>query len=303
RVDALPTNDGRTAAKTMRDLERLAKGARPFFVACGFAKPHMPFYSPAPAWKPYPIKEIELAEYRERPLGIPFAARRINEQRGYVPMNHKLSRKLKYNSDLYHRHMRQGYYASITHADDLLGRLLDKLEELRISDNTYVVVIGDHGWLLGEHNEWAKNTLLYEALRTAMWVAGPGVVQNKSADTFVEFVDIYPTLCELVGIQITPSTINGKSFSKVLKSPSAEHRQHAYSRFEKGDAITTDKFQYVLWKLDDGTEEALLVDRHKDPHAKENISGKPVYRDTESELRDEVLKRIAEAKNVQLSSP
>ncbi|MEM7391877.1 MAG: sulfatase-like hydrolase/transferase, partial [Verrucomicrobiota bacterium] len=122
-------------------------------------------FQAAPTWKPYPLKSIQRAEHRSRPIGMPLAAREIHEQFADVPMTHDLSRVIRYNTDLYHRYMRQGYYASVTHADDLLGRILDKVTSLGLDENTYVVVLGDHGWLLGEHNEWAKNTLLHEALR------------------------------------------------------------------------------------------------------------------------------------------
>ena len=295
RVAALNSHDGRIAKKTMDDLERLAGSDQPFFIACGFAKPHMPFYSPAPTWKPYPISSIEIAEHRERPIGIPNAARIANEQDAYVPMNHDLTKRLEYNSDLYHKFMRQGYYASVTHADDLLGRLLDKLDELDLSDNTYIVVIGDHGWLLGEHNQWAKNVLLHEALRTAMWISGPGVQPDSAAKTFVEFVDIHPTLCELAQIEFANNSVNGKSFVELFQAPSAIHREHAYTKFQRGDAITSADYQYVRWTLDDGSQESLLIDRQKDPLAKVNVSGKSEYELDEANLENAVAERIRAA--------
>ncbi|MEM8911774.1 MAG: sulfatase [Planctomycetota bacterium] len=295
RVDPMMTNDGLITRKTLDDLERFADADRPFFIACGFAKPHMPFYSPAATWKPYPLKSIGIAEHRRRPHGMPLAARAVHEQFAYVPMKHDLSRAIKYNTDLYHRHMRQGYYASVTHADDLVGRLLDKLTELDIADNTYVIVLGDHGWLLGEHNEWAKNTLLHEALRTAMWIRGPGIAKSESADTFIEFVDIHPTLCELANIPLDSSTIDGKSFAEVLESPQARHREHAYTRFDQGDSVSSKDFQYGLWTLDDGTQQAWLTDRRVDPLATKNVSGEASYIEIENKLRDVVLRRIDQA--------
>ncbi|MEM9479320.1 MAG: family 43 glycosylhydrolase [Verrucomicrobiota bacterium] len=295
RVDPMETNDGLIAAKTMADLERLAESDKPFFIACGFAKPHMPFYSPAPTWKPYPLKGITTAEHRVRPEGMPTASRQIHEQFAYVPMMHDLSREIKYNTDLYHRYMRQGYYASVTHADDLLGRILDKMESLGLDKNTYVVVLGDHGWLLGEHNEWAKNTLLHEALRTAMWMTGPSVSKNAAANTFVEFVDIHPTLCELAGIEVDPTTIHGKSFVNVLRDPDSNHRDHAYTRFQLGDTLSSKDFQYALWTLEDGSEQALLIDRNKDPLGKKNVSGDSAYADVETKLRELTRGKIRKA--------
>lgn len=271
RIDPMESHDGLIAKKTMDDLERLSKGDRPFFIACGFAKPHMPFYAPESAWKPYKLPKIELAEWRERPAPAPQALRQIREQFAYVTMNHALTKPLPYNKDLYHRHMRQGYYACVTHADDLTGRILDKLAELGLEENTVVVVLGDHGWLLGEHNEWAKNQLLPEALRTALWMRGPGITKGQAAETFVEFVDIHATLCELAGIEA--DGIDGRSFATVLEDPSASHRDHAYTRFGPGDAITTATHYYARWKTPEHGTERLLIDLETDPLGKRNLAG------------------------------
>ncbi|MEM0970782.1 MAG: sulfatase-like hydrolase/transferase, partial [Verrucomicrobiota bacterium] len=292
KIDPLQTNDGLIAQKTMNDLKRLAKGDRPFFIACGFAKPHMPFYSPAQTWKPYPLDSVALAGHRARPEGMPQAARVVLEQNAYIPMTHKLDQLLSYNSNLYHRYMRQGYYASVTHADDLLGRILDQMERLGLQENTYLVILGDHGWLLGEHNEWAKNTLLHEALRTALWIQGPGVAQNAAVDTFVEFVDLHPTLCALAGITFDPHLMHGQDFRHLLTEPKSDHRPHAYTRFEQGDALTTDDFFFALWETEEHGTERLLIDRQSDPHGQRNVAENAAYQEVVRELEAEVRKRI-----------
>ncbi|MEN1678047.1 MAG: sulfatase [Planctomycetota bacterium] len=295
---AMETHDGLIAAKTLADLERLAGGDRPFFLACGFAKPHMPFFSPAATWAPYPLRGIDLATHRQRPIGFPLASRPVKEQFAYVPMTHNLSRELRYNSDPYHRHMRQGYYASVTHADDLLGRLLDKVDELGLRDNTLVLVLGDHGWLLGEHNEWAKNQLLHEALRTAFWMQGPGVAEGAAAETFVEFADIYPTLCELAGIEVEPRSINGRSFAAVLNEPATKHRTGAYTRFEQGDVLTTADHFFGVWQSEQHGEEVLLIDRKADPLGVKNVAADAAYGDMVSELKGQLRQRIQSARSV-----
>ena len=275
RVAPLESHDGLIAQKTMADLERLAGGDKPFFLACGFAKPHMPFYSPVPTWEPYPLDSIALAPHRERPDPAPKSLRQVREQFAYMAWDHDLTRELPYNSDDYHRHMRQGYYANVSHADDLTGRILDKLTELGLDENTIVVVLGDHGFLLGEHNEWAKNQLLHEALRTALWMRGPGVNKGGAVDSFVEFVDIHPTLCELAGIDYDAGSINGRSFVPVLADPQAAHRDHAYTRFEHGDAPTSKDHFYVRWRSKANGEETLLIDRAHDPEGVRNVAADP----------------------------
>ena len=291
RIPTLESHDGTIAAKTMKDLERLGGSGKPFFIACGFAKPHMPFYAPAEAWEPYRLPKIGLAPFRERPADAPAALRQVTEQFAYIPATHDFARVLKYNTDPYHRHMRQGYYACVTHADKLLGMLLDKLDSLKLADNTVVVVLGDHGWILGEHNEWAKNQLYPEALRTALWMKGPGV-SHGAAKTFVEFVDIHPTLCDVAGIPYDKESINGRSFAAVLADPSAGHRDHAYTRFGPGDAITTDGYFFSRWNTPEQGKQTLLIDLKKDPLGKRNVAADPenasVIHDMERKLADKI---------------
>ncbi|MEM9701326.1 MAG: sulfatase [Planctomycetota bacterium] len=295
-VDFLETHDGRIAAKTMDDLERLSAGERPFFLACGFAKPHMPFFSPQETYDLYPRKEIALAPHRAFPQPKPATLREIKEQFAYVPMTLDFKREVKYNTIEYHRRMRQGYYASVSLADELLGRLLDKLEETGQAENTVVVVLGDHGWLLGEHNQWAKNTLLHDALRTALWMKGPGVAKGAAAESFVEFVDIHATLCELAEIDIPAETIHGKSFTNLLADPAAAHRDHAYTRFGPGDSIASATHHYVRYRDSKGNESALLIDFQSDPLGKVNHSGEAAYAAVEENLSSKLDAKIATAK-------
>ena len=293
----MESHDGLIASKTMDDLERLSKGGKPFFIACGFAKPHLPFFAPESAWEPYKLPKIALADWRQRPEPTPKALRQVREQFGYVAMNHALTREIPYNNDLYHRHMRQGYYACVTHVDDLTGRLLDKLDQLELTENTVVVVLGDHGWLLGENGEWAKNQLLPEALRPALWMRGPGIAAGKSVDTFVEFVDIHPTLCELAGIGVDAGTIDGRSFAAVLTDPNATHRDHAYTRFGPGDALTTASHFYVKWKTPANGEERMLIDLKTDPLAKRNIAGEAAQKERIGELDRQLAAKLRQARD------
>ncbi|NNJ27111.1 sulfatase [Alienimonas chondri] len=294
-VDPLDTSDGKIAAKTMADLERFAKNDKPFFIACGFAKPHMPFFSPEDTYKTYPLKQIALAEHRRMPQPQPAGLRGVREQNAYVPMTPDFSREVTYNTDEYHRRMRQGYYASVSHADDLLGRVMDKLEATGLAENTVVVILGDHGWLLGEHDQWAKNTLLHDALRTALWMSGPGVPQGAAVPSYVEFVDLHPTLCELADIAIAAGEVHGESFVATLKDPNAPHRDHAYTRFKPGDSITSADYQYVRYRDPRGRKSALLIDRKNDPLGMTNHAGEPAYAEIEADLSAKLDAKIAKA--------
>ncbi|MEM7601521.1 MAG: sulfatase [Verrucomicrobiota bacterium] len=301
KVEPLESHDGRIAQKTMEDMERLSKDEKPFFIACGFAKPHMPFFSPKATWNPYALDDIAIASHRERPVPGPLSLRVVREQFAYLPMSHDLSERLEYNSDSYHRHMRQGYYASVTHADDLMGRIFARMDALGLSENTVVVVVGDHGWLLGEHNEWAKNQLLHEALRTAMWMKGPGVSSGGAVESFVEFVDLLPTLCEMAEIEIDENDIHGRSFVPVLRKPDTQHRDHAYTRFETGDAISSKDHFYVRWNSKEHGRETLLIDRKKDPHGITNMGNDPSYTKAALELESKVKAKVRASTSLPVS--
>lgn len=294
KIDPMKTVDGLIAAKTIADLKRMSDDDKPFFIACGFAKPHMPFFSPVESYSHYPLDSIQLALHRERPKPVPAGMREVKEQFAYLPMTHDYSRRLEYNSDDYHRHMRQGYYASVSHADDLTGRILDQLKALDLAENTVITVIGDHGWLLGEHNQWAKNQLLHDALRTAMWMQGPGIKKGGAVDSFVEFVDIYPTLCEMARIDLSSQTVHGKSFGALLQNPELDHRENAYTRFESGDALSAKDHYFVSWRK---PREALLIDRLKDPLGKANVAKDEAYSKVKQELQKQLDERISVAES------
>ncbi|MEM1061824.1 MAG: sulfatase [Planctomycetota bacterium] len=300
-IDPLLAHDGLIAAKTMSDLERLAAGDKPFFIACGFAKPHMPFYAPRESWEYYTLSEVALAEHRRPPLPTPGTYRNVREQFAYEPMTHDFTRPLPYNSDGYHEHMRQGYYACVTFVDGLVGHILEKLDKLSLADDTIVVTVGDHGWLLGEHDEWAKNQLLHEAVRTAMWMRGPGIARGAEADTFVEFVDIHPTLCGLAGIPYDAKSIHGREFTAVLKEPGSEYRTHAYTRFDAGDAVATKDYFFVRYESSAHGLEYLLVDRDTDPDHQHNVAADASYATVVGELDDLTLSKIETASGLSVS--
>lgn len=136
--------DGQTADKTVNDLRRLAKMDKPFFMACGFVRPHLPFYAPKKYWDLYDRDGIELAGNPYRPKNAPEALTGSGEFGSYHDRN------IEYNSTKFHRIARHGYYACVSYADALVGRLLSTLDELGLRENTIVVLWGNHGWNLGE---------------------------------------------------------------------------------------------------------------------------------------------------------
>ena len=159
--------DGQVAAKTIKDLQRLKKTGRPFFLACGFVRPHMPFYAPRKYWDLYQRDKIKLADNRSRPRNAPHSLKGSREYTGYHLAGYKV------NSDDWHRMMRHGYYASVSYVDQLIGNVLAELTRLDLAKNTIVVIWGDHGWHLGEHNFWGKHNTMHLSLRVPLIIRVP----------------------------------------------------------------------------------------------------------------------------------
>ena len=178
--------DGEVADKTIADLKRMKKEGQPFFIACGFIKPHLPFYAPKKYWDLYDRKSISVADNQFRPKNAPKGLKGSGETHSYHDRN------MKYNSDEWHRSMRHGYYACVSYIDAQVGRVLQTLDEQELRDNTIVILWGDHGWHLGEHNFWGKHNVMHLATRSPMMISGPGVNARGECNRLVELVDIYP---------------------------------------------------------------------------------------------------------------
>ncbi|MDE0840176.1 MAG: sulfatase, partial [Kiritimatiellae bacterium] len=157
--------DGQVAEKTIEDLKRMKALDKPFFLACGFIRPHLPFYAPKKYWDLYDREEIALADNQYRPQNSPKSLKGSGEFRKYH------NRNIKLNSDEWHRDMRHGYYACVSYVDALLGRVLQTLDELELRENTIIVLWGDHGWHLGEHNFWGKHNVMHLSTRSPMIIA------------------------------------------------------------------------------------------------------------------------------------
>ena len=187
----------------------------------------------------------------------------------------------------------QAYYASITFADAQLGRILDALDELGLSENTIVLLTSDHGYHMGEHGHWQKSTLFENATRVPLIIAGPGVLAAGSAtDCPTEMVDFYPTLAELAGLE-TPSYLSGVSLVPVLTNPQARVRPAAFTQYADGYSIRTERYRYTMWG-DQGSGGAELYDHLSDPRELHNLAGQPELAELESELRALLEERVAQ---------
>lgn len=280
--DAYP--DGKTAAKTIEDLRRLKNAAKPFFLACGFIKPHLPFYAPKRYWDLYDRGEIQIAGNRTSPAHAPGELKGSAEFRTYHLADYDE------NTEAFHRMMRHGYLACTSYVDKLVGDVLAELDRLGLAENTVVVLWGDHGWHLGEHNFWGKHNTMHLSLRVPLIIRVPGKSPG-STQALVETSDIFPTLCVLAGVGI-PTTVQGRAFARLLDEPAGSFREAAYSRFGNGDAIVTARFNYT--RFGNGNSE-MLYDRQEDPQENTNVAGRPEYATTLGKMRRHLGQRTAEA--------
>lgn len=272
--------DGRVATETIKRLRAAAAHPeKPFFIAAGMARPHLPFCVPKKYWDLYDPRKLPMPEYEKAPEGAPAEAqKRDGEIAQYKPVpDHENGTY----ADPLKRNLIHGYYASTSYCDAQIGRIIDALDETGLAKNTIVVLWGDHGFHLGELGIWTKHVNYEIANHIPLIFVAPGVTRpGTSTRQLAETVDIYPTLAELAGLPAPkgPQPIDGSSLVPVLKDPEARVDDHAYHCFMKqrlGRAIRTERYRYVEWRNPDHpeTEAAIeLYDYSDGPVEKRNLA-------------------------------
>ena len=270
--------DGNNVEYAIRQLRRLKD--KPFFMAMGFYKPHLPFNAPKKYWDLYRRQDIRLADNPFVPKDAPsYATTNWGELRNYYgipkqgPCPDELARQLIH-----------GYYACVSYTDAMIGRLLDELDRLGLRDNTAIILWGDHGWKLGEHAGWCKHTNFELDTHVPMILSVPGMTTaGQRTRALTEFVDIYPTLCEACGLSL-PKHLEGVSVMPLVARPSRPWKKAAFSQYPRGKvtgySMRTERFRYTEWQ-NRKTGEVLareLYDHERDPHENVNAAGQPQYR-------------------------
>lgn len=276
--------DGRVAREAIKRLQaakqRRDEHGTPFLIAAGFARPHLPFSVPKKYWDLYNPSTLPLPKFENLPKNAPkVAGKRGGEITNYKPV--PTDRNANYSEEL-KRDLIHGYYASMSFVDSQIGKVLDELERLRLTENTIVVLWGDHGFHLGDLGIWTKHTNYEQANRIPILVVAPGVTEpGASTHQLAESVDIFPTLAELAGLpnpQSVPQPVDGVSLVPVLKKSTARVRDHAYHAYPKqklGRAIRTERYRYVEWRAWDGADESVeqeLYDYQTDPLETQNLA-------------------------------
>lgn len=289
--------DGAQTTLAIERLKLLSKSTSPFFLSVGYYKPHLPFTAPKKYWDLYNEKDLPIASNPFIPKNAPeFAVHGDLELRSYDDQ-HDLPTPLQSPLPVdKQRALIHGYYASVSYMDAQIGRLLDELDRLGLTKNTIIVLWGDHGWKLGEHNSWAKQTNYEIDTRVPLIVSGKNVkAKNEKSKALVELVDIYPSLCEMAGLKI-PASLQGKSFYPLTQNPQLTWKNAAFSQFllghfpakdigkndRMGYTIRTHQYRYVEWYTwkDGKRGEKIaqeLYDELNDPIENNNLSGENKY--------------------------
>ncbi|MCF8380585.1 MAG: sulfatase [Bacteroidales bacterium] len=245
--------DGQICNNALGYMKELAGKDEPFFLAVGFKRPHLPFAAPKKYWDLYDRDKVQLAEY-QKPVkdGVSIAYHNHGELQSYsdIPV-------LESFSDIFsnllteekQRELIHGYYASISFIDAQIGKLLSQLKELGLEENTIIVLWGDHGWHLGDHALWCKHTNFEQATRVPFIISSPGSKQGEYHYP-VEFVDIFPTLCDANGLEI-PAQLQGASLVPALKNLNHKVKEYAVSQFDRGPnhgySLRNDRYRLTIW--------------------------------------------------------
>jgi arylsulfatase A-like enzyme len=270
--------DGDAANMGIAQLREHAKSPdKPFFLAVGFANPHVPWISPKKYWDLYDPAKFELATNEFVPKYAPdFAATSGTDFRGYrgVPAGDL--------PDAYKRQCLHGYFAAISYVDAQVGRLLATLEETGLAKNTIVVFWSDHGYYMGEHTWWGSKHNNYEgATRNCFIVATPAMkTAGSKTQALVQAVDIAPTLTELCGLPANQG-FQGTSLKPILDDPNASVNNAAFSWYPKegwlGVAMRTDKWRYVEWTKKGEPVQRELYNMVHDKQNDLNVADKPEH--------------------------
>lgn len=279
QVDDTTYWDGKTADYAVTKIGQLAPKEQPFFLAIGFAKPHLPFNAPEKYWALYDKADIQLPPTYYRAEGTPDAIHHnFGELRSYAGVPEDDILPEDYAKKLIH-----GYYASVSFMDAQLGRVLDALEASGEADNTIIVFWGDHGWNLGDHAMWCKHTPFNTSLRVPLIFSGPGYKPGRSSG-MVEYVDVFPTLCDLAGLE-KPTQLQGKSLVPLIDDPNQEWSDAVFTRWKEADNITTTRYAYTEWYDDEGNRFArTLFDHITDSLEVNNLAEKPEFLPVVEEL-------------------
>ncbi|MEM9161270.1 MAG: sulfatase [Verrucomicrobiota bacterium] len=286
--------DGAIANTGIVELEKLKDTKKPFFLALGFLKPHLPFVAPQKYWDLYDREDIIAAANQAFPEGAPDCALTdYAEGRTYsgIPLKGPIS--LETQRELIH-----GYMACVSYVDAQIGRVIAKLKEIGLYEETAIVLWGDHGFHLGDKQIIGKHTTYEEATRSPLIIANAGLKRGLRTNTPANLVDVYPTLCSIMGLKL-PRKLDGKDLTSVLTGREDKAQEYAASIYPRNGywavAIRTEQYRYIGWykgkrsesgsmRFEKKPEFFELYDYAADPLESKNLAGDKAYAKIEKRL-------------------
>jgi arylsulfatase A-like enzyme len=290
--------DGAFTSAALDRMEESVKNNEPLFLALGYHKPHLPFVAPKKFWDLYDREEITLAAYQQKAQNSPgYAYHNGMELRNYsdVPLKGAIEEDKQ-------RELIHGYYASVSYIDAQIGKVLDKIEELGIGNNTIIVLWGDHGWHLGDHGLWCKHTNFEQATAAPLIVSAPGFKGGQSTVSMTEFVDIFPTICDLANVAI-PENLDGASLVPLMINPEIKVKDFSISQYPRGEhmgySMRNNQYRLTIWMkketLNTDSFQASLVksvelyDYKSDPEERVSLASDPSYKATVDKMTDSFI--------------
>ena len=267
-VDDDELEDGKIANAAVEVLTEIKD--KQFFLAVGFNKPHLPFYAPSRYFNLYTTQDFKLPIDSSLPRNAPNIAsnpkgmKAYQDISDYPPFSEEKTLELT-----------RAYAANVSYIDALVGRVLNQLDTLNLTENTIILFWGDHGFHLGEHGLWRKNTLFENSVRSPLIVSMPKQIHiGATTDALVELVDIYPTLCDACQLPI-PTEVEGISMVPVIEEPTQQWKAAAFSQLRRGDidgyTMRTKRYRYTEWG-NNGERGVELYDYDVDPDETVNIA-------------------------------
>ena len=279
--------DGAIANRAVELIDQM-DNSKPFFLAVGFLRPHMPFNAPTKYWDMYNEEEIQLAPFRTKsknPVDLAYKGgweistyktpefEYVENEEGLLILPDNIQRKLIH-----------GYYAATSYIDAQIGIVLKKLKEKGLDKNTIIVLWGDHGFHLGDHSQWTKHTNFEQSTRSPLLIKDPRVNKMINVDSPTEFIDVFPTLCELSELE-TPKELDGISLKSQILGEITTSKIFAVSQYPRhgnimGYSFRTKRHRYTVWVNNKKSSEPIyiediyaeeLYDYMNDPLETENI--------------------------------
>jgi iduronate 2-sulfatase len=282
--DDMVHSDGKTAAKAAELLDTYKSSDKPFFLAVGFARPHIPFVAPRKYYEPYlPYSKLALPE-------------KVKGDWDDIPkqgINYCTSANMKMDIRRQKKAV-GGYYASVSFMDAQVGKVLDALDKSGKRDNTIVIFTSDHGFHLGEHDFWAKVSVHEESAKVPLIISAPGK-KPAVCHSFAELLDLYPTLSSMCGLEV-PSRLQGKNITKTLDDPTYTVRDAAFctqaNSFGKGLLLREDRWAYIQYG-ESANAHIELFDMKKDPKQYQNLVSNPEYAHVVAEMKKKMSAKLA----------